>query len=119
MPTRYRLQPTLRVLTARRDGLLKRLRKVGPILSGSLVLMARTCGNVQHCHCRTGRKHVNTYLSYKVDQKTRMVYIPVDLEDDVRLWSAEYRKLKDLMGRLSEIQRGIVRGHVQDRRRRH
>lgn len=104
-------------LTRRRDGLLNRLRRIGPFLNGSLVLMARTCGNVAHCHCRTGPKHVSTYMTYKDRGKSGTLYVPVDLEQDVRRWSSDYRRLKGLIQQISEIQRRIVRQHVQERRR--
>ena len=116
-PRRFRLEPTIRILTRRRDGLLKRLQKAVPFVAGSVVLIARTCGNTEHCHCRTGRKHVNTFLTYKERGRTRTLYIPVDLEEDVRRWSAEYKKLKTLLAQISDLQKAIIRKHVKERRR--
>lgn len=114
----YAIGRTIAWLTRRREALRKRLVKLGPFMDGSLVLIARTCGNSAHCHCSRGRKHVSTYLSYAVQGKTRMVYIPVDLEDQARRWSADYRKLKDLIREICDVQKAIVRQHVQERRRR-
>jgi len=114
----YRLDRNIRWLTRRRDGLLKCLRVFGPVVSGSLVLIARTCGNSAHCRCSRGEKHVSTYLSYAVRGKTKMVYVPVDLEKEVRAWSAQYKALKELIGQLCELQRAIIRRHAQERGRR-
>jgi hypothetical protein len=114
----YRLERNIAWLTRRRDGLLKQLRSIGPIVNGSVVLIARTCGNVDRCHCRRGPKHISTYVTVKVGGKTRTIYVPVDLEKDVRQWSAEYRKLKGLLKQICEIQREIIRRHVDERRRR-
>jgi len=117
-PPSYGVDRNIRWLTRRRDALLKRLRRVGPFVSGSLVLIARTCGNSAHCHCSRGDKHVSTYLSYAVKAKTKMVYIPVDLEKDVRRWSKDYRQLKAWMREICDLQRRIIRNHVGERARR-
>lgn len=114
----YRVDRNLRWLTRRRDGLVSRLRRLGPFVNGSLVLIARTCGNSAHCRCSRGKKHVNTYLSYAVEGKTKMVYVPVDLERDVRSWSTQYKRLKELVAQICEVQREMIRRHVQERRRR-
>jgi hypothetical protein len=36
-----------------------------PLLRGSLVSMARTCGKAG-CHCQQGKKHVSLYLAVRV-----------------------------------------------------
>lgn len=113
----FRADRNTRWLTRRRDALQKRLGRLGPFVNGSLVLIARTCGNSAHCRCSRGEKHVNTYLSYAAKGRTKMVYIPVDLERDVRQWSAEYRELKEIIAEISELQKEIIRRHVQERRR--
>lgn len=115
-PSSYRVTRNIRWLTRRRDSLLKRLSGMGPFVHGSLVLIARTCGNSAHCRCSRGFKHVNTYLSYTAKGKTKMVYIPVDLEKDVRHWSAAYRERKEVMAKISDLQKEMIRRHVQERR---
>jgi hypothetical protein len=117
-PPSYAVERSSRWLARRRDALLKRLRGVGPFVSGSLVLIARTCGNTAHCHCSRGDKHVSTYLSYAVMGKTKMVYIPVDLEHDVHRWSKDYRQLKTWIREICDLQRQIIRKHVGERARR-
>lgn len=116
-PPDYRPQRNARWLLRRRDGLLKRLRKTGPIVDGSVVLIARTCGNSAHCHCSRGPKHISTYLTFKVQGKTHTIYVPVDLEKEVRQWSGRYKDLKRLIGQICDVQRTIIRQHVQERRR--
>ena len=116
-PSAFRVTRNIRWLTRRRDALLQRLSRMGPFVNGSLVLIARTCGNSAHCQCSRGKKHVNTYLSYAAKGKTKMVYIPVDLEKDVRHGSAAYRELKEFMAKIADLQKEIIRRHVQERRR--
>lgn len=114
----YRPEHNIRWLTRRRDALLRRLGRQRPFIDGSVVLIARTCGNSAHCRCSRGRKHINTYLTYREAGKTRTLYIPVDLEKDVRRWSADYRAVKDLVREIGNVQKAIIRRHVQERRRR-
>lgn len=117
-PRSFRPGRNIAWLTRRRDALLKRLRATGPFINGSVVLIARTCGNSDHCHCRRGPKHVSTYLTFAVAGKTQTIYVPVDLETDVRRWSAQYRDIKDLIREIGNVQREIIRKHVEERRRR-
>lgn len=114
-----RVNKNIRWLTARRDALLKRLGKLGPCMGGSLVLIERTCGNKAHCHCAKGPKHVSLYLTFAEKGKTRTLYVPVDLESEVRRWSQNHRDLKSLMGEVSDLSRAIIRRFVQERSRRH
>jgi hypothetical protein len=116
--SQYRIDKSIAWLTRRRDGLLRQIRSLRPILGGSVVLIARICGNSARCACTRGKKHVSTYLTFRVAGKTRTLYIPVDLEKDVRSWSAEYKRLKDRIAQLCEVQRAIIRRHVEERRRR-
>ena len=117
-PPYNRVDKSIRWLSARRDALLKRLGKLGPFMGGSLVLIERTCGNKAHCHCAKGPKHVSLYLTFAEKGKTRTIYVPVDLEPEVRRWSKNYRDLKTLMGEVSDLNRAIIRRYVQERSRR-
>lgn len=71
------------------------------VLCGSLVTMARTCGK-ERCKCTRGDRHVSLYLSTRVGQERKMIYIPPQMEADVRSWVEAYRELKALIAQLSE-----------------
>jgi len=62
-----------------------------PMLRAGLVSMARTCGKPS-CKCAKGEKHVSLYVSLKVGRSRKMVYVPPDLEQTVRLWAENYRE---------------------------
>ena len=117
-PRSWRIEKNTRWLTRRREALLKRVRAIGPFMGGSLVLMERTCGNKAHCHCAQGPKHVSLYVTCASQGKTRTVYVPVDLESEVRRWSDNHRRLKDMIREISDLGRAIIRRHVQERDRR-
>jgi hypothetical protein len=65
------------------------------VICGSVVSMARTCGKAG-CRCERGEKHVSLYLSAKVEGKRRMVYIPPELEEEVRGRVGAYREVEQL-----------------------
>jgi hypothetical protein len=72
-----------------------------PLLRGSLVLMARTCGKAG-CHCRQGEKHVSLYLAVRVADRRRMIYVPPAMENAVRGWvenAHEVDRLLDFISR--------------------
>lgn len=107
-------------LLRKRDGLLRHFASIGPLLDGSLVTIARKCGN-PNCKCAQGEKHEGLYLTYKGQRKepgkpakTKTLYIPVALEGDVRKWSQECTKARELIRQISEIQREIIRAYVAE-----
>ena len=91
MAVRKRFSPQERAARSRMAQLLHE----HDVICGSVVSMARTCGKAG-CHCVHGDKHISLYLSTKVEGKRRMVYIPPELEEEVRLRVATYREVTAL-----------------------
>ncbi|HZY31007.1 MAG TPA: DUF6788 family protein [Candidatus Methylomirabilis sp.] len=89
----------------------------GPTLAASLVEIAKHCGR-EGCHCQTGSKHVGHYLTLKVAGKTKTVYVPLDLLEEVRSWIKEHKRLKELASEISQLSIARVRGYAQDQKRR-
>jgi hypothetical protein len=106
--------PTLirRSLLARQKQLLAQC----PVLAASLVTIHRTCGN-PHCRCARGHKHPGHYLTWKVKAKTHTAYVPVELLPQVKQWTQEHRRLKQLIGQLTQLSLALIRSHVTARRR--
>jgi hypothetical protein len=88
----------------------------GPVLAASLVEIAKHCGR-EGCHCQTGPKHVGYYLTLKVAGKTKTVYVPLDLLEEVRAWILEHKRLKQLASEITQLSIARVRGYVQDQKR--
>lgn len=101
-----------RMLTSR----LKKLVPQRPLLGASLVEVFKKCGR-SGCRCERGEKHPKYFLTYKVKTKTKTVYVPVDLVQEVRQWIKEHRRLKKLMQETSQLSLARVRTHVQARKR--
>ena len=98
-----------KTLEARRKKLVSQIEKVGPWVAGSLVSTSRICGK-KNCAChRGGPKHPVLFITWKEKGKTVSLYVPRRLEDDVKGWSENYKKLKELMKKVSETQKQIIR----------
>ena len=107
-------------LLRKRKTLLKHLASVGPLVDGSLVTIHKTCGN-PNCKCAKGEKHKGLYLTYKGQRKepgkaakTKTLYVPVALESEVRKWSQECAKARELIRQISEVQRELMRAYVAE-----
>ena len=72
-----------------------------PLLRGSLVSMARTCGKAG-CHCRQGEKHVSLYLAVRVANRRKMIYVPPAMEKTVRDWVENGQEVDHLLDFISQ-----------------
>jgi hypothetical protein len=100
------------------DSRLKQLTPAGPVLAASLAQVNKRCGQPS-CACHHGGPlHPAHHLTLKEGGKTRTVYVPQDLLDEVRTWVAEYQRLKALLQEISQLTLALVKGHVQHRQRR-
>ena len=96
----------------------RRLGQLGPFVAASLVCVRHRCGQPR-CRCAAGAGHPSWRLTSKgPGQKTRTVYVPVDLLAQVRQWVRNYRAFKSLASEISGSQLARVRLYVRERRRR-
>jgi hypothetical protein len=96
---------------------LKQLTPAGPLLAASLALVHKRCGQPS-CRCHHGGPlHPAHHLTLKDAGRTRTVYVPQDLLQEVQAWVAEYQRLKHLMAEISQLTLALVKSHVQQRRR--
>ena len=72
-----------------------------PLLRGSVVSMARTCGKAG-CHCQEGEKHTSLYLSVRLNNRRRMIYVPPAMEDSVRGWVGNAQEVDRLLEFISQ-----------------
>jgi len=72
-----------------------------PLLRGSLVSMARTCGKAG-CHCQQGERHTSLYLSVRLNNRRRMIYVPPAMEDSVRGWVQNAQEVDRLLDFISQ-----------------
>ena len=96
-------------LQAKRLSLLRQIQNLGPWIEGTLVTTARKCGK-GNCACHhQGPKHPVLLVTWKEAGKTVSLYIPRHLEAEVKQWTQNYKRLKELIRQISEVQKQIVR----------
>jgi len=101
-----------RMLDARRAA----LAADKPVLAGTLTQVRKRCGQPS-CHCYHGEPHLAWHLTYKVQGRTRTVYVPVDLLDEVRAWIEEHKRIKALLGEIHELTVALIRTHSKHHKR--
>jgi hypothetical protein len=107
--------PTLirRMLDAR----LKKLVPATPVLAASLGFYTHRCGRPS-CRCHHGGPlHRAQHLTFKENNKTRSVYVPLDLLPDVQAWVAQHKRLKELLKEIHLLSLALVRSHTKNKRR--
>jgi hypothetical protein len=57
-------------------------------------------------------------LTLKRRGKTRTVYVPKDLKDEVEAWVQEHRRLKRLLQEITHLQLALIQLHRTDKARR-
>jgi len=80
--------------------LLARIRALGPMVHGSLVEAARTCGK-KGCRCARGEPHTAFYLSRRIDGKTRLEHVSHGDVETVRRWREAHERLRALVEELT------------------
>jgi len=96
-------------LEAKRLKFLQKIHTLIPWIEGSLVSTSRFCGK-KNCICHQGGlKHPVLYVTWKENGKTISLYVPRRLESEVIAWVQNYKKLKNLIREISEIQKQIIR----------
>ncbi len=97
--------------------ILARLRTLKPFLHGSLTVSTKRCGRPT-CRCATeGPLHSTALLTWKEDQTTQSLYIPLAWRDTVAAWVAEGKRLKALSHQMSAAQRAFLIAHRRQRAR--
>lgn len=89
----------------RRDAALAKLATVGPFLEGHLSSFKRP-----------GCAKPGWHLTFKLEGKTRTVYVPLDMVADVKTWTRQYKQLKKLIRQVTRHSLAMIRSHVAVRR---
>jgi hypothetical protein len=104
------IEKSIKALRQRQKALLRRLPPLQSILRGSLVERYKRCGK-PGCKCAKGPGHGPKYyltVSYP-KRRPQMDYVPADLQEKVKEYLENYRKVKEILEELSEINRELLR----------
>jgi uncharacterized protein DUF6788 len=74
-----------------------------PFLRGSLVERVRPCGKPT-CRCQKGQLHRSLYLATRYNGRRALLYIPRALEEAVRQWVQNGRRLSQQLQDLHQLQ---------------
>ena len=88
-----------------RDAYRRQLGEIGLFVEGTLCKVMRP-----------GRKPPACQLTFKQAGKTRTVYVPIELTEEVSQWAKEYKRLKHLIRKITQQNLAIIRRHVAVRR---
>jgi len=112
-------KPTVSVIKRRLRIQLKKMGMEQPFIAGSLTKIYRKCGN-PNCRCAVegGQKHPAHLLTTKIKGKSKAIYVPVDMVEDVRQWCSNYSDLKDEIKIVSGYCEQLIKMHVKDKRMR-
>jgi hypothetical protein len=93
------------ILSVKERGARSRAAKLvhdRPLIIGSLVEMARTCGK-PNCKCTRGEKHMSWYLALRHKGKRKMIHIPRECESPVFEGVKAYQELWEQMDVISQV----------------
>ena len=105
-------QTSEKILRKQIKGKLSKVAQLDGSIAGSLVKIHRKCGR-SSCHCAAGgEKHSAFVLTSKVKGKTKVVYIPVEMVEEVRQWVKNHRQIKALFKEIDVLSEKIIRQKV-------
>jgi hypothetical protein len=88
-----------------RDAYRRQLAELGVFVEGTLCKVRRP-----------GRKPPAWQLTFKQAGKTRTVYVPGELVSEVQQWAREFKRLKQLVRKVTRQNLAIIHRHVAVRR---
>ena len=95
---------------------LERIRKIRPFIQASLTLTKKRCGSPR-CRCaQEGPLHEVALLTWKEEKRTRTLYVPMELRQEVENWVQEGKLLKRLVSEVSQAQREFLSSKKRSRK---
>ena len=102
------------VNTVRRqiEAKIRSLGEAGVFMSGSFIEKRWKCAKPD-CICnRTGKKHTAYAVTSKVKGKTKSVYVPVGMAEEVKGWVMEYKRIQKTMKEVNALAEQLIRLQV-------
>ena len=91
---------------------IRSLGEAGTFMPGSFVEKRWRCAKPE-CICnRTGRKHTAYAVTSKVRGRTKSVYVPVGMADEVKGWVKEYRRVQKTIKEIGALAEQLIRLEV-------
>ena len=91
---------------------IRSLGEAGTFMPGSFVEKRWRCAKPD-CICnRTGKKHTAFAVTSKVKGRTKSVYVPVGMAEEVKGWVKEYRRVQKTMKEIGALAEQLIRLEV-------
>ena len=87
-----------------RQAALRQIAAIGPFIEGSVCAVKRR-----------GCVKPGWQVTFKKQGRTKTVYIPMDIIEEVKEWSHQFKMLKRLIRTVTTHSLGLLRGHVANR----
>lgn len=88
--------------------LRSKMRKLGFMIQGSVLLRRMRCGK-SNCRCNRGYPHEVWCVTYKEKGKTKTVYIDKGREAEALSWSRDHKKYRALLRELTLVNLELLR----------
>lgn len=95
-------------LQKRHEKMVQKLGGVGPFIEGTLTTIYIVCKS-KGCACQRGQKHPSMRLTWKENKITKALYIPVAKRKQAIIYSKNYKKLKTLIRKISDLQKVMLK----------
>jgi hypothetical protein len=107
-----RMPKSINTLKRQIEAKIRSLGEAGTFMSGSLIQKRWKCAKPE-CICnRTGKLHTGYAVTSKVKGKTRSVYVPVSMVDEVKGWVKEYKRVQKVMKEINALAEQVIRLQV-------
>ena len=107
-----RMPKSINTLKRQIEAKIRSLGEAGTFMSGSLIQKRWKCAKPE-CICnRTGKLHTGYAVTSKVKGKTRSVYVPVSMVDEVKGWVKEYKRIQKVMKEINALAEQVIRLQV-------
>lgn len=92
----------------KRQAVMDKIASLRPVIRGSIVILKRPCIRQGCQKCKQGLFHPATYLSVTKNRKTHISYLPKYAIRDVEKAKLNYKKAKELLDVLCEVDLNIL-----------
>ena len=89
-------------LRAKSRRLRSEMRKLGPMIKGSVIFREMRCGKPS-CKCIRGEPHLYLCVIYKEKGKSKTVYVDKKRQAEALIYSRNYKKFKALLEEHSQL----------------
>lgn len=98
-------------LKHRKAALEKQMGTLTPLMRGSVVELATTCGN-PNCRCAHGDKHRKLYFSVSDKGKTKLIYLGKERATIAKQYADNYKALAEIIDEMTSVNMDLLKENV-------